>query len=100
MDCLFPPVTGSKIALVIPRLSGSRCRAGRGTLRAGGGAAEAMRTCCQTPIHTYMPDGHKHRLTNPGTSLCVMIEVQCGDYVSEDDIVRFEDAYGRVTEVA
>ena len=29
-----------------------------------------------------------------------MIEVQCGAYVGEDDIVRFEDAYGRVTEVA
>lgn len=49
---------------------------------------------------TYIPAGHKHRLTNPGTSLCVMIEVQCGAYVGEDDIVRFEDAYGRVTKVA
>lgn len=48
---------------------------------------------------TYIPAGHKHRLTNPGTTLCVMIEVQCGTYVGEDDIVRFEDAYGRVTEV-
>lgn len=46
---------------------------------------------------TYIPAGHKHRLTNPGTSTCVMIEVQCGAYVGEDDIVRFEDAYGRDT---
>lgn len=44
---------------------------------------------------TYIPAGHKHRLTNLGTSLCVMIEVQCGAYVGEDDIVRIEDAYGR-----
>jgi mannose-6-phosphate isomerase-like protein (cupin superfamily) len=43
---------------------------------------------------------HKHRLTNPGNTLCVMIKVQCGTYVGEDDIVRFEDADGRTTEVA
>ncbi len=49
---------------------------------------------------TYIPAGHKHRLTNPGASSCVMIEVQCGVYVGEDDIVRFHDAYGRTTEVA
>lgn len=49
---------------------------------------------------TYIPAGHKHRLSNPGNTLCVMIEVQCGAYVGEDDIVRFEDAYGRTTEVA
>ena len=53
----------------------------------------------QSNQSTYIPAGLKHRLTNPGTSPCVMIEVQCGAYVGEDDIVRFEDAYGRVTEV-
>lgn len=46
---------------------------------------------------TFIPAGHKHRLTNPGTTPCVMIEVQSGGYVGEDDIVRFEDAYGRDT---
>ncbi|MCK9637948.1 mannose-1-phosphate guanylyltransferase/mannose-6-phosphate isomerase [Methylobacter sp. Wu8] len=45
---------------------------------------------------TFIPAGHKHRLQNPGTVPCVMIEVQSGDYVGEDDIVRFEDVYGRV----
>ncbi|MDO9168890.1 MAG: mannose-1-phosphate guanylyltransferase/mannose-6-phosphate isomerase [Methylobacter sp.] len=45
---------------------------------------------------TYIPAGHKHRLTNPGTVPCVMIEVQSGGYVGEDDIVRFEDNYGRI----
>lgn len=45
---------------------------------------------------TFIPAGHKHRLTNPGTVSCVMIEVQSGGYVGEDDIIRFEDNYGRV----
>jgi len=45
---------------------------------------------------TFIPAGHKHRLTNPGTVPCVMIEVQSGGYVGEDDIVRFEDNYGRI----
>lgn len=44
---------------------------------------------------TYIPAGQKHRLENPGTTPCVMIEVQCGSYLGEDDIVRFEDKYGR-----
>jgi len=45
---------------------------------------------------TYIPAGHKHRLTNLGSETCVMIEVQSGNYLGEDDIVRFEDTYGRV----
>ncbi len=46
---------------------------------------------------TYIPIGTKHRLENPGVVPLVMIEVQCGDYLGEDDIVRFDDAYGRPT---
>jgi mannose-1-phosphate guanylyltransferase/mannose-6-phosphate isomerase len=45
---------------------------------------------------TYIPAGHKHRLENPGVLNLVMIEVQSGEYLGEDDIVRFEDNYGRV----
>jgi mannose-1-phosphate guanylyltransferase / mannose-6-phosphate isomerase len=45
---------------------------------------------------TYIPIGAKHRLENPGVLDLVMIEVQCGDYLGEDDIVRFSDIYGRV----
>lgn len=45
---------------------------------------------------TYIPAGHKHRLLNPGVVELVMIEVQSGDYLGEDDIVRFDDHYGRV----
>ncbi len=44
---------------------------------------------------TYIPAGQKHRLENPGVIPCVMIEVQCGSYLGEDDIVRFDDRYGR-----
>lgn len=44
---------------------------------------------------TYIPAGHKHRLENPGLLTLVMIEVQSGEYLGEDDIVRFEDIYGR-----
>jgi mannose-1-phosphate guanylyltransferase len=45
---------------------------------------------------TYIPAGYKHRLENPGILPLVMIEVQSGGYLGEDDIVRFEDNYGRV----
>jgi mannose-1-phosphate guanylyltransferase len=44
---------------------------------------------------TYIPAGHQHRLENPGVLELVMIEVQSGDYLGEDDIVRFSDQYGR-----
>lgn len=44
---------------------------------------------------TYIPLGTTHRLENPGTILLEMIEVQSGSYLGEDDIVRFEDTYGR-----
>ncbi|MCC7228310.1 MAG: mannose-1-phosphate guanylyltransferase/mannose-6-phosphate isomerase, partial [Burkholderiaceae bacterium] len=45
---------------------------------------------------TYIPAGHRHRLENPGKIDLVLIEVQSGAYLGEDDIVRFEDHYGRV----
>lgn len=44
---------------------------------------------------TFISAGHKHRLENPGVIDLVLIEVQSGDYLGEDDIVRFEDNYGR-----
>lgn len=44
---------------------------------------------------TFIRAGHKHRLENPGVIDLVLIEVQSGDYLGEDDIVRFEDKYGR-----
>lgn len=44
---------------------------------------------------TYIPPGEVHRLANPGTIPLEIIEVQSGSYLGEDDIVRFEDIYGR-----
>jgi mannose-1-phosphate guanylyltransferase/mannose-6-phosphate isomerase len=44
---------------------------------------------------TYIPLGTTHRLENPGRVDLEMIEVQSGSYLGEDDIVRFEDVYGR-----
>lgn len=47
---------------------------------------------------TYIPLGVKHRLENPGTIPLEMIEIQSGSYLGEDDIVRYEDVYGRSKE--
>jgi len=51
------------------------------------------------PLHenesTYIPLGSKHRLENTGEEPLHLIEVQSGSYLGEDDIVRFEDTYGR-----
>jgi mannose-1-phosphate guanylyltransferase len=46
--------------------------------------------------YRYIPLGEKHRLTNTGEEELVLIEVQIGDYLGEDDIVRLQDIYGRV----
>ena len=47
---------------------------------------------------TYIPLGETHRLENPGDEPLEVIEVQTGDYLGEDDIVRLEDTYGRTDE--
>ena len=44
---------------------------------------------------TYIPIGARHRISNTTDEPLHIIEVQCGDYLGEDDIVRFEDNYGR-----
>lgn len=46
---------------------------------------------------TYISLGHVHRLENPGKIPLHLVEVQSGAYLGEDDIVRFEDHYGRAT---
>ena len=45
---------------------------------------------------TFIPLGVKHRLTNRGDVDLILIEVQSGSYLGEDDIIRFEDSYGRI----
>lgn len=44
---------------------------------------------------SYIPAGEKHRLMNAGAEILVIIEVQCGNYLGEDDIIRYDDLYGR-----
>ena len=44
----------------------------------------------------YIPIKSKHRLSNTGKSPLILIEVQTGDYLGEDDIIRFDDIYGRI----
>lgn len=62
----------------------------------------ALVTCGEQEImlredqSTYIPLGTKHRLANPGKIPLELIEVQTGSYLGEDDIVRFNDVYGRV----
>jgi mannose-1-phosphate guanylyltransferase/mannose-6-phosphate isomerase len=65
-----------------------------GTARIINGEIEQLISTNQS---TYIPAGNKHRLENPGLMTLVMIEVQSGEYLGEDDIVRFEDNYGRLT---
>ena len=43
----------------------------------------------------HIPLGARHRMENPGAVPMHLIEVQCGDYLGEDDIIRYEDVYGR-----
>jgi mannose-1-phosphate guanylyltransferase/mannose-6-phosphate isomerase len=63
-----------------------------GTAKAVNGQQEML---VRTNESTFIPAGHRHRLENPGKVDLVMIEVQSGSYLGEDDIVRFDDAYGR-----
>jgi mannose-1-phosphate guanylyltransferase/mannose-6-phosphate isomerase len=64
----------------------------RGTARVTRGEEVFLLTENQS---TYIPLGVKHRLENPGKVALEIIEVQSGAYLGEDDIVRFEDTYGR-----
>jgi mannose-1-phosphate guanylyltransferase len=63
-----------------------------GTAKVVNGDAERY---VRTNESTYIPACTPHRLLNPGLFDLVMIEVQSGDYLGEDDIVRFDDVYGR-----
>lgn len=64
----------------------------RGTARVTRGSETFLLTENES---TYIPPGTRHRLENPGRLPLELIEVQSGSYLGEDDIVRFEDSYGR-----
>ena len=67
----------------------------------GASAAGAWPTCdgqvslVRENESIYLPSGAIHRLENPGKTMLEVIEVQTGSYLGEDDIVRFDDTYGR-----
>jgi mannose-1-phosphate guanylyltransferase/mannose-6-phosphate isomerase len=63
-----------------------------GTAKITNGSTTVLLTENQS---TYIPLGVEHRLSNPGTAPLEIIEVQSGSHLSEDDIVRIEDNYGR-----
>ena len=69
----------------------------RGTARVTRGAETFLLTENES---TYIPPGTRHRLENPGKVPLELIEVQTGAYLGEDDIVRFEDSYGRTAPAA
>ncbi|MFB6357555.1 MAG: cupin domain-containing protein, partial [Thiohalorhabdaceae bacterium] len=64
----------------------------RGTARVTRGEEAFLLTEDQS---AYIPIGTMHRLANPGAIPLEIIEVQSGSYLGEDDIVRYEDSYGR-----
>jgi mannose-6-phosphate isomerase-like protein (cupin superfamily) len=55
---------------------------------------DELRLVCENES-IYIPIGARHRLENNGILPLELIEVQSGSYLGEDDIVRFEDRYGR-----
>ena len=60
------------------------------------GGLSAREIFVGTNESTFIPAGNRHRLVNATDRELVMIEVQSGEYLGEDDIVRFQDNYGRV----
>jgi len=56
---------------------------------------EGVETFVRSGESTFVQSGKKHRLENPGKVTLEVIEVQLGEYLAEDDIVRFEDDFGR-----
>jgi mannose-1-phosphate guanylyltransferase len=68
-----------------------------GTAKVTNGEREML---VQTNESTFIPAGNRHRLENATKEPLVMIEVQSGSYVGEDDIVRYDDVYGRVPAAA
>lgn len=84
---------GQKLSLQLHHHRAEHWVVVRGTARVTRGEEELLLTENQS---TYIPLGVKHRLENPGKTDLEIIEVQSGSYLGEDDIVRFEDTYGRV----
>jgi mannose-1-phosphate guanylyltransferase len=85
---------GAKLSLQKHRYRAEHWVVVRGTARVTNGEGSYLVAENQS---TYIPIGQVHSLENPGTIPLEVIEVQSGDYLGEDDVVRFEDLYGRET---
>jgi mannose-1-phosphate guanylyltransferase/mannose-6-phosphate isomerase len=83
---------GSKLSMQMHKHRSEHWVVVSGTAKITNGTQEIQLATNQS---TYIPKTHPHRLENPGDIPLQIIEVQCGDYVGEDDIVRFDDTYGR-----
>ncbi|WP_410199176.1 mannose-1-phosphate guanylyltransferase/mannose-6-phosphate isomerase [Burkholderia cenocepacia] len=83
---------GAKLSLQMHHHRAEHWIVVKGTALVTNGDKEIMLTENQS---TYIPLGATHRLSNPGKIPLELIEVQSGAYLGEDDIVRFEDTYGR-----
>jgi len=83
---------GQKLSLQLHHHRAEHWVVVRGTARVTRGDVVSLLTEDQS---TYIPLGEKHRLENPGADPLEIIEVQSGSYLGEDDIVRFDDQYGR-----
>ncbi|MBI5449888.1 MAG: mannose-1-phosphate guanylyltransferase/mannose-6-phosphate isomerase [Gammaproteobacteria bacterium] len=83
---------GSRLSLQMHHHRAEHWVVVRGTARVTRGSEVFLLTENQS---TYIPVGETHRLENPGTVALEIIEVQSGSYLGEDDIVRFDDMYGR-----
>jgi mannose-1-phosphate guanylyltransferase/mannose-6-phosphate isomerase len=83
---------GAKLSLQMHHHRAEHWIVVKGTALVTRGEEEILLTENQS---TYIPLGVKHRLENPGKTDLELIEVQTGSYLGEDDIVRFEDTYGR-----
>ena len=83
---------GARLSLQMHRRRSEHWVVVRGTARVTCGESELTLSENQS---TYIPRGSRHRLGNPGEAPLKVIEVQVGDYLGEDDIVRLEDDFGR-----
>lgn len=86
-------ISGQKLSLQLHYRRSEHWVVIGGTAKVTVGETEKM---VQHNESVYIPPSTKHRLENPGKIPLEIIEIQNGDYLEEDDIVRFEDCYGRV----
>jgi mannose-1-phosphate guanylyltransferase/mannose-6-phosphate isomerase len=89
-------IPGAKLSLQMHHHRAEHWVVARGTAIATRGEEEILLHENQS---IYIPLGTRHRLSNPGKIPLHVIEVQSGGYLGEDDIVRFEDTYGRADPV-